>query len=211
MNKSNIDIFNQFEYADNLKMIIGAGNTDSSNYEDYTRFVKPKFYDVSLTNDIKLISANNVFPVINMDFNTVFMRGLSTKLKNKFHLLQFDFSTSKFYNGLYTNELLSLLKPGGKLIIDIHKYIGFLDNKQITKNLQESNKNNNNKFINSYSYDNEILNQMIKQNNIKHFQKNDTTVYLKNGRYTVPKYLKNLDYNTQMNNIDYIIVVKQKN
>ena len=172
-------ILQRLQNKDNIKMIVGSGNIN----EDYDRFVKQKLYDVTLTDNINLIDYLQSIPALNIDFNSVFMRGLYSFLKEKFSLIQFDFSTSKFYNGTQTDTLLSLLKKDGVLIIDTHDYIKILDNYTLEKILTESESNNNNKFICVYSHNNEDLNLRIINNNKKHFESDETHVSLLKGDY----------------------------
>ena len=134
------------------------------------------------------------------------MKGLANKLENKFELIQFDYSTSKFYKGNFTDELLRLLQVDGKLIIDTHIYTKVLDDDILQSNLIKSEENENNIFFGVYSTKND-LNEKIKINNMNHFKKYNTDVCIVKDRYPVPDYT-NCNYNKQMENIDYMIVTK---
>ena len=79
---NNKAILEHFKNMDNLKMIVGSGNKNLGDMEDYTRFAQ--LYNLALTNDKDMISENSQFPVLNIDFNSVFMLGVSNYLENKF-------------------------------------------------------------------------------------------------------------------------------
>jgi len=200
-------ILERLKDMNNIKIIIGAGNINNNN-EDYSRFIENKLYDVALTNDPTLVNNSQYIPVLLIDFNSVFMRGLCTFLENKCSLIQFDFSTSKFYNGLQTYNFLNLLNKDGLLIIDTHIYIKTPNNNILENTLNESESNDNNKFINIYSHNSEKINERIICNNIRHFESNKTHVSIIRGDYPVPTYTKNIEYNKQKSDINYIVVTK---
>ena len=112
-----------------LKLLIGAGNKNFADMNDYDRMVGN--YDLVLTDDNENIDKDiqNLMS-LNIDINdSEQINNLSDLLSNMFVKIIFDLSTTKFIDMFKSNilfeKLIAMLELNGKLYIDCKLYDGF--------------------------------------------------------------------------------------
>lgn len=213
-----------FSGRQSLTMVVGAGNAIRDDNEDHLRFGD---YDVVMSSCKDYIDNTITKPygILN-DFNSIFMMRYAKLLKGKFKKIIFDYSTSKFYRGNFTKQFIDMLEPGGQLIIDSTIYMRFIADNNITINNFCEHHGidiNNNTFKGTYFMNSTYIRlkagvpysnpneDVILQNNIKHFENCGAHVEVVCGEYPIEKYVKdNSEFNKQMQNLTYLIVTKPK-
>lgn len=107
-----------------LKMLIGGGNQNYMEMNDYDKFFG--LYDISITNFNECINTEITTPLaINIDFNNLQqMEILAQLLPNRFSKIIIDYSTNKFmnWNIKHIDILYKLLHKNGELYFDITVY-----------------------------------------------------------------------------------------
>lgn len=199
----------------NLTLVLGAGNINGGGFNDYDKF---KNYTVCLTDNKNLIDFKREVPLgllVNFNNNEA-MHYLAKQLGDRFDKIIFDFSVVKFFHGTCINQLLKLLKPKGKLIIDQTVYGYMIAYDQKTFDIEKARFNNScyNTFLvkvyNKTLSQDFFTHQRLIDNNIE-FIKNsvknmklDITIH--KDKY--PLHEANKCESVDINDINYIVITK---